>query len=200
MTVQADQEPGPAPAAVLRDWRAVLLRPGAATFAAVAAGADWSRAVVAVGVPSVIAGLIRLVQPGDLGGPILAFLAGAAASVVLFSLWAGWFWGAARLLGGQAAPVAHMYALALVWPVLDLLIAGPRGGSDLWGVTACLWVPAAGYGLALTYAALRGVHGLTDTTARLAVMSPLVVAFVGGLVVWAVLVILNPAGPVPAGP
>lgn len=163
---------------VLHDWGLVFPRPGRATFQAATAPMAWSHVFIALALPALATGLVRLLSVPFAGEePVTAFIGGVVVNVVTFSILAVLLLFVARLVRGHGDAVDHMYALALFWPVLLILLGVPA-------VAGAIWLPA-GLGLFvllcgtyLTYFAMQVVHNLPDRQARVLAISPLVLGLV----------------------
>src|SRR5690349_4042107 len=139
---------------------------------------EWSHVFIAMTLPALATGLVRLLSaPFADGEPVTAFIGGVVVNVVTFSILAVLLLFVARLVRGQGDPLDHMYALALFWPVLNILLGVPAVEGAIW-LPASLGLFVLLCGTYLTYFAMQVVHNLPDRQARIVALSPLVLGLV----------------------
>ena len=163
---------------VLRDWVLAFLRPSLAGFEQIAAPMDWTHVGISLGLAGLATGLLRLLGSFWTGQePVSAFLGGFLGNLILFSIIAVVLLFAARLARGRGIGIDHMYVLAVIWPVIQILLGVPAVGGTFW-LPVCLWFPATLYGIYLTYFAMRAVHGFAPRPAQAVAASPLLLALI----------------------
>lgn len=163
---------------VLRDWVLAFLRPSLATFEQIAAPMEWTHVGISLGLAGLLTGLVRLLDSAWSGlEPVSAFLSGFLGNLMLFSIIAVVLLFAARVARGRGLGIDHMYVLAVIWPVINILLAAPALNGSLW-LPLGLWLPATLYGIYLSYLALRAVHGFAPGPARAVAATPLLLALI----------------------
>ena len=122
-----------------------------------------------------------------------AFAGGVVGNVIVFCILMAWTLLVARVARGRGLAIDHVYVLALVWPVLNIVLGLPTLDALIW-LPFAIWLPLTVVGIYLTTPGLQVVHGLQGRRLLLVALSPLILGlFCGGgaLGIYAILA-LNP--------